>query len=347
VGDAAGSADLRSFVDRLPFATLIVALADQRVRAANEVAAQLIGLPRSALLGLRPAELWAGTDGRRAELAMSAPTDGTIDGYRAHRRLRSRTGTVSVMVWVRQIHVGGESFAAAIMVPETEPRAAVRSLAADWGSKSADPTTDVGNLEEQIDAHPSTVPQPGGQSEPAGDQLRSLIHPDDVDLLARSIRDGADGTEVRVRLRRATGWESTRCLLFALPNDGSSGVALVLGEASEAGSSAGQRIAVLERHLLQFAAELHAGGWGDAHSPSVDVSRLAALDQLPRRQREVVDRLVRGERIPSIAASMVLSASTVRNHLTHVFAAFGVHSQSELLALLRRDDKRDLPDPPT
>jgi DNA-binding CsgD family transcriptional regulator len=103
----------------------------------------------------------------------------------------------------------------------------------------------------------------------------------------------------------------------------------------------GERIAELERHLLQFAAELHAGGWRDVQPLAVDASRLAALDKLSKRQREVVVRLLRGERIPSIAVSMYVSASTVRNHLSHVFATFGVHSQSELLALLRSPSDAD------
>jgi DNA-binding CsgD family transcriptional regulator len=94
-------------------------------------------------------------------------------------------------------------------------------------------------------------------------------------------------------------------------------------------------MAVLERHLLRFADELHAGGWRDAKPSAVHASRFAALDELPPRQREIVDRLLRGQRIASIAASMYISASTARNHLSRVFATFGVHSQSELLALLR------------
>jgi DNA-binding CsgD family transcriptional regulator len=45
--------------------------------------------------------------------------------------------------------------------------------------------------------------------------------------------------------------------------------------------------------------------------------------------------LLQGERVPGIARSLFLSASTVRNHLTAIFAKFGVHSQEELIQLLR------------
>jgi PAS domain S-box-containing protein len=63
---------------------------------------------------------------------------------------------------------------------------------------------------------------------------------------------------------------------------------------------------------------------------------LPALDDLPDRQREVGARLARGERVKTIANEMYLSQSTVRNHLTAIFRKFGVHSQHELLTLLRQ-----------
>jgi DNA-binding NarL/FixJ family response regulator len=59
------------------------------------------------------------------------------------------------------------------------------------------------------------------------------------------------------------------------------------------------------------------------------------LDRLPPRKREIVSALLRGERVPGIAASMFVSTSTIRNHLSVVFRAFDVRSQTELLSLLR------------
>jgi DNA-binding NarL/FixJ family response regulator len=42
-----------------------------------------------------------------------------------------------------------------------------------------------------------------------------------------------------------------------------------------------------------------------------------------------------GERVPSIAAELYVTQSTVRNHLSSVFSKLGVHSQAELLRQLR------------
>ena len=74
----------------------------------------------------------------------------------------------------------------------------------------------------------------------------------------------------------------------------------------------------------------------DAHAAALTVhGDVGATENLSSRQWEIVTRLRRGERVPQIARSMFLSQSTVRNHLTSVFRKFGVHSQSDLLTMLR------------
>ncbi|MDQ1494326.1 MAG: hypothetical protein QOG69_809 [Actinomycetota bacterium] len=65
-----------------------------------------------------------------------------------------------------------------------------------------------------------------------------------------------------------------------------------------------------------------------------------ALDGLSLRKRQIVSALLQGERVPAIAASMFVSTSTIRSHLSAIFRVFGVVSQTELLSLLRSPDKR-------
>jgi EAL domain-containing protein (putative c-di-GMP-specific phosphodiesterase class I)/DNA-binding NarL/FixJ family response regulator len=54
------------------------------------------------------------------------------------------------------------------------------------------------------------------------------------------------------------------------------------------------------------------------------------------RQLEIIERLIKGERVPTIARGLYLSQSTVRNHLSAVFRKLGVHSQEQLIATLRK-----------
>ena len=57
------------------------------------------------------------------------------------------------------------------------------------------------------------------------------------------------------------------------------------------------------------------------------------LRRLKERAR-ILRRLLRGERVPTIARDLFLSQSTVRNHLSAIYRRLGVHSQAGLLARL-------------
>lgn len=57
---------------------------------------------------------------------------------------------------------------------------------------------------------------------------------------------------------------------------------------------------------------------------------------LSAREREIVDLLLHGYRVTSIAPRLYLSTHTIRNHLKSVFRKAGVTSQAELIELARR-----------
>jgi DNA-binding NarL/FixJ family response regulator len=86
--------------------------------------------------------------------------------------------------------------------------------------------------------------------------------------------------------------------------------------------------------MLRIATQLRAAGVGEL-GVVPDVTELDQFAELSPRQVEVLSRLLNGERVATIAAELYLSPTTVRNHLTAIFRKFGVHSQVELLALLR------------
>ncbi len=66
--------------------------------------------------------------------------------------------------------------------------------------------------------------------------------------------------------------------------------------------------------------------------------RLPGLERLSRREVEVVQMLLLGDRVPVIARQLFISQSTVRNHLSSVFRKLRVNSQQELIVLLRERD---------
>ena len=98
--------------------------------------------------------------------------------------------------------------------------------------------------------------------------------------------------------------------------------------------SSDQRAARLEDHLWRIALEVAAAGIGDAPATTEMWWGDPALRELSQRQLEILRRLLRGERVPTIARDLYLSQSTVRNHLSAIYRRLGVHSQAELLARL-------------
>jgi diguanylate cyclase (GGDEF)-like protein len=62
---------------------------------------------------------------------------------------------------------------------------------------------------------------------------------------------------------------------------------------------------------------------------------LSDAQLLTSRQVEILRRLLVGERVPAIARELFLSQSTVRNHLSAIYLRIGVHSQEELLSVMR------------
>jgi DNA-binding NarL/FixJ family response regulator len=61
------------------------------------------------------------------------------------------------------------------------------------------------------------------------------------------------------------------------------------------------------------------------------------LGQLTSREWAVLTRLLDGQRAADIAADLVVSQSTVRNHLSSIYAKLRVKGQVDLVRTMRRD----------
>ena len=81
------------------------------------------------------------------------------------------------------------------------------------------------------------------------------------------------------------------------------------------------------------AAEIRAAGL-EQSAERIDLTDIGFTRELTPRQLEVLVRLSRGERVPAVARDLYISQSTVRNHLSTIFAKAGVHSQSELMRVV-------------
>ena len=75
--------------------------------------------------------------------------------------------------------------------------------------------------------------------------------------------------------------------------------------------------------------------WSNARrSEARRTCAVPGLEDLTDRQREILTRLLDGDRVTTISRGMHLSASTIRNHLSTLYRKVGVHSQAELIERL-------------
>ena len=147
-------------------------------------------------------------------------------------------------------------------------------------------------------------------------------------LRAVSAMKGGISVGLSVRMRSAEDWTDVQVVVGLLA--GSAERFFILAPAHV---SSDPRARSLEQHLRRIAAEVLASGVMEIASSGPAIAHLAARADLTPRQWEILTRLLRGERVSMIARDLFLSESTIRNHLSTIYARMGVHSQAELMAL--------------
>jgi DNA-binding NarL/FixJ family response regulator len=95
------------------------------------------------------------------------------------------------------------------------------------------------------------------------------------------------------------------------------------------------RVAGQGIETIQRIEGLSTGGGGrgdrlDSGAPEI------TLDQLSKREREIVETLLGEGSVTGVATTLHISLHTVRNHLKSIFRKLGVHSQVELVTKLKR-----------
>ncbi|MEY2475738.1 MAG: hypothetical protein QOG87_1053 [Actinomycetota bacterium] len=327
-----------------PIPLFVCDVANERILLANSAAADLFGATQSAIIGSPASELWEGSSTPGSTSAISALNTGAIDSYRAHRQITTAEGPMEVSVWARTLETEAGSVAVTVVLPDADAGIAGNLIDSYFGPDAANLA--VGTIDGDgrfSEITPNSEEVIGLTREQiAGSELASIVHPEDVDRLMQALRQAAATSQdaaVEVRLRHPDrGWTDVRCLTLSSPPDQPVRLALALaGSAYEPPLRPEPDLLDLERQVLRIAAELHAATMTRRGTLSAEATRYPALDALPPRQREIVDRLLQGERIPTIAASLYLSRSTVRNHLSRVFKTFGVGTQADLLSLLRSE----------
>jgi PAS domain S-box-containing protein len=340
----------RTAVRASPLAVSLIELTTNRFLELSPRGAELLGTTREEGVGVDC--LTFAEDPQESARTIQLVREGTLDAIRIRRRVvRSDGSVIEVKAAARAIRSGTgpdlELWVADEVVSETE-HATVTDDGAEAPAQPAPPELDgdrlaVGTLDArwrvaQINTYARQL-LGRRPAELIGESMIELTHPDDVAALLSTfaVATTERTAEAHLRLRHRGGsWPTMRVVMTLRQAEGAPRFGFALARLDESGAASSVRIDQLEHHLRRIATEIHAADVSGASGGPLDLARLPALHELSARQWEVVSRLVRGERVPTIATEMYLSQSTVRNHLASVFRQVGVHSQQELVALLLR-----------
>lgn len=333
------SSNLQRAVEACEFPIAVWEFPDGILRLANQAAADLLSSSIDDLLGqpvinfLTPRNL--------VEITQEAIGALAVDSIQADRRILRSDGTsIPVRIWSRSVLVNGLHCAIALIVPIAEIPLLGRDPAAPWRDLTS---IAVGIMDRQwrIERVSNDITYITGNeaSDYAGTSLLSLLHPDDAAQLSQKTWPAGSTVTAcgRLRIHHRDGTWTRLCLLVGpLGEDRKDRSAFALIAAPEPNPAwLETRVSELERRLRHIGAEVAASRVLDAMGAIPAVSDAPQLANLSSRQWDILSRLSRGDRVPTIAADLYLSQSTIRNHLTEIFRRFGVHSQAELLELLR------------
>jgi PAS domain S-box-containing protein len=319
-----------------PLPALLVDLPGGRIAAANAAAGSLLAVPDGeSLVGRMATDLAANPiAGRRA---LSLVLDGDIDGFWRSNRLLSRWdgSTLSADIWfsVRPVSQARPKFGVVIGVPTT----AKVSGGVDLEQGGHNPVQVVGVVGDawMLRQVSTTVTKLLGYraEDLIGTSILAFVHPEDVPVLLMTLGSAAREpgmSRAHLRLLRSGG-EWALCTVDVTPLAATDLPAFAFTAIPTRVSVDDDLPRALDAHerLMRIAHEVRSVQASPARSHGVTEASAFAL--LSPRECEIVQLLLDGERVPAIANKLVVSQSTVRNHLASSFKKLGVHSQQELL----------------
>ena len=334
--------DLRAHFGRFDFPIALVRLTDLRIVAVSESLAAHLGVAPSSMVDQPVLTFVRPEDRERSSAAVDAVRSGDIEFYHAHRRLLAQ-GRASGLgsQWIRRVDIDGEKYLIVEADPgtDTHPRPLTKYLGSEpaamvIGGLDADWT--ITGISSEATKAIGVTP-----TKAIGRRLLDLVDPVDVPRLQRAaeLMIGEQAVCLGLHFPKASPeWRFAACVLQCMEGGERvgeyTGFVLVRVEGPDAPES---RADQLERHLLNIAAEVESSGVLDNVGKAPHLMRVRKMQHLTVRQWEIVSRLLRGERVPQIAKELFVSQSTIRNHLSQVFERFGVHSQAELIAHMRKE----------
>jgi DNA-binding CsgD family transcriptional regulator len=321
--DGAWVSAWRDTVAASPSAAGIIDFASTRFLELSPSAAELLCVTPEAGRGLD--YLTVAEHPAEAAMTLHLASQGSLDGLEGRRRFEGADGSlVELRSYARVVrYQTGRQFGLWVVAnSESEAEAAVLT-----GRPDAAPPLVTGDMAStcvtlgivgdrwQVTRTEATGGAGLGSDVAEGTPIVELTHPNDAGVLLLTLAGATIASRATAYLRWRLSKGSWR--------------AVVLGVTMSQDDDGPAFHLTAGRGLPGFSPE------------SLDRAALPAVRDLPPRQREIISRLARGQRVRQIASELYLSESTVRNHLVAIFRKTGVHSQHELLTRLRQSDDGD------
>ena len=321
-----------------------VELPSGRFLAVNLPLAKALGSTVDALTGSSSLDQLAAAERHSAELGFQALADGHLTGYQAIRT-RDSPGNPgqAFSVWVNAVEVGGTRVGlisvTAAAGPDGElpalPSPTVRELG-DVVLGTVDGAWRIDRISQDVTAFLGVTPE-----QCVGVPVLGAIHPSDAPGFLAGVehaRRGERSVSLVVRLSaREPQWREVSAVFAVVSPEVPPLMAFALIRGgSETGIAADPtRESRLQTHMLRIADELQAAGLLPRLQQLPTLSGNPRLGLLTNREWAVLTRLLEGQRAAGIASDLVVSQSTVRNHLSSIYAKLRVDGQVDLIRTLR------------
>lgn len=322
---------------------VLVDLSTLTVLAASAVVLRKLDKTAEEVIGRPVLDLLLPEDRPKATAALQALDAGVVDFYRVNRPIPAAPGTEGLGTqWVRAVSLDGTRQALIEFgdgsAPQPSPlnrflgqepvRMAVGLVGPDWVIRSM--SSDVSDI---VGLAPADM---------VGRRLIGAVREPDVQhLLEAAQKSGSDDSvAMRIEVRNGCGdWQLVCCVLSSIA--GAAGRLFILmpepDPAVRPGPGSSHEV---DAHLRVIASEFDASGFLERMGVAPELVPLPEMAGLTARQWEVLGRLLLGDRVPTIASDLFISQSTVRNHLSAIYERFGVHSQADVIKLVRKRSVR-------
>jgi DNA-binding NarL/FixJ family response regulator len=327
-----------------------VDLPSGRFLAVNQAMASALGSTVGAITGLSSLDWLSPDDQRAARLGFQALADGDLIGYQAMRRLANPRDPHQVFsVWISTVDVDGVRAGLASVIPAEDYDNQFRALppvssVPEPGNVvlgTVDNCWRIDRISQDVSPLLGLIPE-----QCTGVPVLGAIHPSDVPALLAAVEHARRGERaVRLKLRvsaRSHDWTEVTVVLATMsPGEPPAlAFALIRDDAVAELPAGSSREMQLEAHMLRMADELHAAGLIPRLHQLPTLTDEPQFGKLTSREWAVLTRLLDGQRVAAIAADLYVSQSTVRNHLSSICAKLGVHSQVDLIRLVRLSGRR-------